>query len=153
MKKVTLFAVSALMGSMLFVGSAYAFPGGHGSHGDHGMGKGRSMHKILHKLDLTDEQEVQVKEIMAERNISPEARAKRRGEHMSEFEAVIQSENWDEAAAKALIEKKQRSRENQALAQMRAMHDVYQVLTDEQKEKLQKMKQRMKKRFMQDAEE
>lgn len=153
MKKITLLAVSALMGSALFVSSAYAFQGGHGPHCDHGMGKGRNMHKMLHKLDLTDTQEVQVKAILKQQKLSPEARAKRRGEQMSDFESVIQSDQWDESAAKALIEKKQASRQDQALAQMKAMHDVYQVLTDEQKEKLQKMKQRMKKRLMQDAEE
>jgi len=114
--------------------------------GKHHKGKKRDMG--FEKLNLTDQQKEDMKTIMSAQKTERKDRktdAERLAQR-AEMQALMQAETFDEAKAKELIENKQAKNTEQRLAKMKAKHEMYQLLTDEQKAEFAEMQMKRQNR-------
>lgn len=116
---------------------------GHGPHG------GDPAVRMLKGLDLTDAQREQIRVLMAASKADKADLAARQQQHDA-LQALIKAPQFDEAAARLLLEKQQASMLEHQLARLKLQHQIRAVLTDEQKTKLDermvKMRERMAER-------
>ncbi|MEI6896454.1 MAG: Spy/CpxP family protein refolding chaperone [Psychromonas sp.] len=107
--------------------------GGHGKHhGGHGKHRGDNKHKNMtfKKLDLSDQQKQQMQSIMVSSKKQMESN---KLADKAKMQALMQAPTFNEVTAKALIEKKQSDRAARKLSTLKIHHQMYQLLTDEQK--------------------
>lgn len=107
------------------------------------------MMKVLRKLDLTDEQKQQAKELVKthrQNTQTQQAAVENRNAYGQQMQALIKAEDFDEQSANELIIQRTEQRQQHALARMKLQHDLYQLLTLEQKQQADEMKQRIHKR-------
>jgi protein CpxP len=106
------------------------------------------------KLDLTDEQQTQLKAIFeaqkaqmqALRGTDKEARKAQHEANRAKKEALLASASFDESAAKELLTQRHQKGEEVGLIKLKTQHQVWQVLNAEQREKFEKMQKRMSKK-------
>lgn len=128
--------VLAFLTAVLLVsGAAHAGKG-------QGMGQGDRC-EMIDKLELTGEQKEKMQalhdKLHAMRPDKKQARP-----FMQEHQAIVHADTFDEAAAKALIAKQQQMQAGHKLEKMRIQHQMYQLLTPEQREQWQAIKQKNK---------
>ncbi|WP_419569625.1 Spy/CpxP family protein refolding chaperone [Rheinheimera sp.] len=115
--------------------------------GQHGPMPGAMMQ--LKGLDLTDAQKEQVKTLMKQARASMPAKADMQAQH-EQLKTLIQAENFDEAAVRTALQSQQ-SQQSQRLeaevSRSRLQHDIYQLLTAEQKAKLAEREQKREARM------
>ncbi|MDO3381847.1 Spy/CpxP family protein refolding chaperone [Gilvimarinus algae] len=98
--------------------------------------------RVAEKLELTDQQRSQIQVLIDNhRAVYPPSRELWR-EKREAVEALMQAAEFDEAAARALLD----ADDERRLADMKLRHSLSQVLTDEQKDTLKAMGKRMKER-------
>ncbi|MGR5443720.1 Spy/CpxP family protein refolding chaperone [Vibrio jasicida] len=68
-------------------------------------------------------------------------------ESAKQFEKLVKASSFDEAKAKALLERANKTQIDVQLAKLKAQNDIYNVLTDEQKSTLEKRQQEQIKKF------
>lgn len=95
------------------------------------------MKNIISQLDLTQEQKQDVKTIMqqAKGNVDRQSRQALRAEHQAERLALLNSETFDEQKAREMIASHQQQMSEKQLAMLKTQHQVYQILTPEQRVK------------------
>ncbi|WP_462157270.1 Spy/CpxP family protein refolding chaperone [Pseudoalteromonas sp. GB56] len=100
-------------------------------------------------LALTTEQQDQIKAIKdAQKQERPERGD--RAEQKAQFDALTQtSESFDEDAARAMITAKQADHLERQIAHMKAKHQIWNILSTEQQQKLVEMKEKRKERHAQ----
>ncbi|MFU2509963.1 Spy/CpxP family protein refolding chaperone [Pseudoalteromonas sp. ASV78] len=106
------------------------------------------------KLDLTEQQQTQLKSIFADqkaqykalRGTDKEAMKQARAAHKAQMKALLDMPTFDEAAAKELLAQRQSKGEQFGLINLKTQHQVWQVLNAEQREKYQEIKQHMRKK-------
>lgn len=106
------------------------------------------------KLDLTEQQQAQLKSIFAEqkaqfkalRGTDKEAMKQARAAHKAQMQALLDMPTFDEAAAKELLAQRQTKGEQFGLINLKTQHQVWQVLNAEQREKYQEIKKHMRKK-------
>ena len=110
-----------------FMKSAYGMHGG-------GMMRG------LQRLDLSEAQEDKIFDLMHQRapNMRQQMKALKKNER--ELQALRQSAQFDEAQAKALIDNIARQRADIELSRLQGERQVLDVLTPEQRQKLQDLR-------------
>ncbi|WP_339897597.1 Spy/CpxP family protein refolding chaperone [uncultured Gilvimarinus sp.] len=126
-----------LLSSALALSSAaYA---GHGPRDMMGPGVLLS-ERIAERLELTDEQQLQISErIELYRSEYPKGEGREAfAGHREAMKALMEQETFDETAARALLSEGTERR----LVQMKLRHDLAQILTDEQRESLEQMQRR-----------
>lgn len=120
----------------------------HHKHG--GMG-------FLKQLDLTEAQQAQVKEIMSKQRSEMKAAMSERRAHRDEMKSIVEQDTFDSAKAEQLIAKQQEKERAAKLGMLRTQHEIYKVLTPEQREKAKviraEWKEKMKERYKQKAED
>ncbi|WP_137674794.1 Spy/CpxP family protein refolding chaperone [Agarivorans sp. Toyoura001] len=123
--------VTTLVGALVIAPVAFAAKG----NMQDGMKRGgHPAMKMMKKLDLTDEQKVQVKDIMQQ--YKPQGGDKEQHQAMHEQRmAIITSATFDESAAQALIDIQQAKHQTRMLNMLQAQQEIYQVLTPEQQQK------------------
>lgn len=107
-------------------------------------GHGKQLRKMAKALDLTDFQKEQIKAIKLsakEQNQELQASLK---QMKAEQKALIHADVFDEHAFTALFNAYQPTAAQWALGKAKTKHAIYSVLTAEQKEKWQKIKQNNK---------
>ncbi|HEY0386477.1 MAG TPA: Spy/CpxP family protein refolding chaperone [Pyrinomonadaceae bacterium] len=116
--------------------------GGREGRGDNeGRGEGRGMRdgfggRFAEKLNLTDAQKEQMKQIAARFRESTKAlRQQGRGERGDEFDA-LKDGTFNEAAVRAAAQARANARVEMEVARARMMSEMYAVLTPEQKAQL-----------------
>lgn len=121
--------------------------GKHKGHGKH-KGKGNSQQMGFEKLDLTDQQKVEMKTLMSSQkeNKRVQKTDAERLAQQAEMQALMQAETFDEAKAEELISNQQSQRNESKLEKMKAKHEMYQLLTDEQKAEFAEMQMQRKNR-------
>ncbi len=139
MKKMITIAGLALA---LTVGAGAMAQGGHGEghHGPRGHGMGHHMmERMFSKLDLSEQQQEEVKGILT--NFKNQMKDKRteRFAFKDQIKALVQSETFDEAAVRALIESKQAQRLEAQVAKARMKNQIWNVLNAEQQVQLNEM--------------
>lgn len=153
--------------------SVFAFGGSNGMWDDFdgprsekGMPKHKDGHKgqmqamnlrLFKKLDLTDKQKEEIKDILdANREERREARGDRPADMMQnrdKMQDLTLSDNMDEAAVRALAEKavnaKSQKQVERLVSHAQLENKIYNVLTAEQKTKLKQLKKEMDAKRMQ----
>lgn len=112
--------------------------------GQHGPMPGAMMQ--LKGLDLTDAQKEQVKTLMKQARASMPAKADMQAQH-EQLKTLIQAENFDEAAVRTALQSQQSQRLEAEVSRSRLQHDIYQLLTAEQKAKLAEREQKREARM------
>ena len=111
-----------------------------------GQGKHRNkndMRKMgFKKLNLTDEQKAEMKAIMASHR---EANKETKLAHKAEMKALMEDPAFDEEKAQALINQREAQRADKQLSMLKLKHQMFQVLTDEQKAKYEELQMQGKK--------
>jgi len=124
--------LSALLFSTLVAATSLsALAGPEGDH--HGRGFGPMMQ--LKGLDLTDSQKEQIKTLVQQQRPEKPAKEQMLALHQ-QLKTLVQAEQYDEAAVRALLESQQKQRLEAELVRTKLRHDIYQLLTSEQKTKL-----------------
>lgn len=147
MTKALLFALTIPLSTSM------AFAQGNDDHKMHDGMKGKhkqGMMRVYKKLDLSDTQQQQIKDIFKQakqnRNkISKDDRMAKR----DEWRALMKAESFDAAKAKALISQRQSHMLENELARVKARYDAYQVLNAEQKAKFDDMVEKKLRKYKQ----
>jgi len=115
------------------------------------QGKSRSpvMH-MLKGLELSDSQQQQIQRLVQQQRDNTEPRKERKDE-MAKMQALVQAEQFDEAAVRALLQQHQQQRLENKLAMLKLQHDIRQLLTAEQREELDKQRERRREKRHPDA--
>jgi protein CpxP len=142
MKKFNLLAL--VLSSVLLTGvSSVAIAGDrHQGHSGHAMVDSR----MFKGLDLTDAQKAQVDALLKEHRATAFNKAERFAMH-EELQTVLQSDNFDEAGVRVVLEKQQAKKLEQEVAALKLQHQIRAVLTPEQKAKLDERKAKMRQRM------
>lgn len=117
------------------------------ANADHKQGK----HFLLSdraaaKLALTDEQRNQISSIVSTYREKVDA-LKPGDKKRDELKALVQSTQFDEVQATLLIEQMQSKKANVMLEKLKIRHQVWQVLTPEQRDKLAALKGKIKRKM------
>lgn len=114
----------------------------HHKHGGMGM---------LKQLDLTEAQQAQVKQIMDKQRTEMKAAMSDRRAHREEMKSIVEQDRFDAAKAERLIAQQQEQERATKLSMLRTQHEIYKVLTPEQREKAKviraEWKEKMKDRY------
>ena len=109
--------------------------------------QGSIQHKMKHKLkkmarflDLSDDQKLQVKAIFAEAKENKMALKENRLAYKEQRKLLISAPTFDESAFVSLQQQYQAMFSEAALNKAKVQHAIYQVLTEEQRDKLNKAK-------------
>lgn len=132
----------------------------HAGHHDEGGKKSHSEMRHHHKhggmgmlkqLDLTAEQQAQVEQIMQKQRTEMKAAMKDRRAHRDEMKSLVEQDTFDASKAERLIKQHQDQERDAKLAMLRSQHEIYKVLTPEQREKAKvvraEWKEKMKERY------
>lgn len=145
MNKLKVLLIPALFGTAFLL--AQPAVAGHGPHG------GEPAMRMLKGLDLTDAQREQIRTYIDASKAGKPDPAAMQQQHEA-LQALVKVEQFDEAAARILLEKQQASMLENHLARLKLQHQIRSVLTDAQKTKLDermaKMRDRMAERMGKD---
>jgi protein CpxP len=142
MKKFNLLAF--VLSSVLLTGVSTAVIAGDRHHGNAGHAMVDS--KMFKGLDLTDAQKAQVDTLLKDYRATAFNKAERFAMH-EELQQVLQSETFDEAGVRVVLEKHQAKKLEQEVAALKLQHQIRAVLTPEQKAKLDERKAKMRQRM------
>ena len=98
---------------------------------------------------MTAEQQAKIEDIQIKLSseLAGKQDPKAAQESAKQFEKLVKASSFDEAKAKQLIQQANAKQLDKQLAQLKAQHDIYNVLTDEQKATLEKRQQEQLKKF------
>ncbi len=119
------------------------------SHSCERCGHKVPMMRLLRKIDLSDDQKQQAKELVKaykQSMRSDRASAAERQEHYDNMQILIKAPGFDDQAARDLVSQNNRQRLDAAVARIKLRHDLYQLLTPAQQTKAQDLKADYKKR-------
>ncbi|WP_086981737.1 CpxP family protein [Vibrio aphrogenes] len=136
-----------LLAAPLAFGSVSALAAGMGGHGDKapmhgkcGMGMERGIWK---KLDLTDAQKTQLKELRQKDREAMKTGFKANMQEMridrQEMQKLVMADNFDQAAVQKLAQKMADQRVEGQVKMEKSRHDMFSVLTPEQKQEFVKL--------------
>ena len=119
-----------------------------GKHKGKGKGKGKNKQMMFAKLDLTEQQKTDMKTIMSAQ------KAEKKGQRSdadrlaqrAEMQALMSAETFDETKAKSLIEAQEAKKSERKLSMLKAKHEMFQLLTDEQKAEFAEMQMKRQNR-------
>lgn len=140
------FAAAALA-LLLSAGAALAqsAPPPHG-HGGGAFG-GPMFGFFGHRLDLTDAQKTQIKDIMTKEKPTIKPLVQQMGQGQSQLRQLELSGNFDEAQARTIATQQSQTMTELAVQHARIEAELIQVLTPDQKTKLAQMWQKREQRF------
>ena len=131
--------------TLLLAGAALAAPGDCDGRPRHGGGPGGGpggdhWRAVISELDLTSEQQTAIDKLLDEaRDQRLDNRNQRRDlrqQHHDQMVKLLQQENFDEAAATALLAAEDEARDQQRLAMMKLHHQIARQLNDQQRAQL-----------------
>jgi protein CpxP len=117
-------------------------------HG-HGMFGGHMVHFFTEYLDLSDAQQAQVKQIMAKDKPALQPLMQQMHQNHQQMRQLIESGAFDEAKVRALASQQTQTMTELTVQKARMESDLYQVLTADQKTKLDKFLDRHEQRMSQ----
>lgn len=112
----------------------------------HGPQSGEPAIKMLKGLDLTDAQREQIRTYIDASKAGKPDHAAMQQQHEA-VQALVKAEQFDEAAARILLEKQQANMLENHLARLKLQHQIRSVLTDVQKTKLDERMAKMRDRM------
>jgi len=142
--------LAATLALALLVGIAVAHAGRR--HDGEFLG-GHMLRFFTHYLDLTDAQQTQIKGILAKDKPAVEPLFRQEMESHKQMIQLIQSGSFDEAKAQAIATQGAQVRAQLELQHARMASEAYQILTPEQKTKLNQFIAKREQRFEQHMRE
>ncbi len=138
--------IATLIATGMAVTTGAAFAGENCPKG--GFGKHGGMHARMYKnLDLTKQQDQQIKEILEKARPN---KAEHRGNRQAHFQAkhqLIQSANLDEDKLNQLAEQTAEQVKQRFIKRVKTQHQIWQILTPEQRQKvIERQNKHMEKR-------
>ena len=115
--------------------------------------RGKSGSPVTHMLkglELTSAQRQQVEDLVQQHR-SGIGSAKENKTAMDKMQALITAEHFDEAAVRSLLQQHQQLRLERQLSMLKLQHDIRQLLTDEQREELDKKRERRREKLHPDV--
>lgn len=125
--------IAAVCLSLVIVPHTFAFDGGEGRQKPMAM-------KMFKQLDLSDAQKAEIKSLrIAARENASLLKADRK-EVRSQIESLMSKPAWDETLALTIIESNAELMQQKAVNRAKLRHDIYQVLSTEQRTQLDALK-------------
>lgn len=97
------------------------------------------------QLDLSEEQKLQLQALRREHRLQVGDRAGQR-EQQQQLQQLVQADTFDATAARLLLEQSQQQQLDRQLAKLEFRHQLWQLLTPEQREQLQQQRSEAKPR-------
>jgi protein CpxP len=132
-----------LSGTMAFSQNAKATGGGHGNH---------MLAFYTDYLDLTDAQQTQIKAIMTKEHPIMAPMMQQLAQTHSQLRQLEESGSFDEAKARSIAAQQSQTLIDLIVEKSKMKAEMVQVLTPDQKAKLQKLESRHEQRFMEHME-
>jgi Spy/CpxP family protein refolding chaperone len=129
---IALLAVGLSAWAIVSVAADEAVPG-RGAHGEHRMGAGGPMQAIARHLDLTEEQQAEVKTIVATTMAEGKALSVQMEGMREQIMVNIRENGYQEDEVRLIAENNMPLLVDMAVLRIRAMAEVYELLTPEQK--------------------
>jgi len=107
----------------------------HHQHGDQYGGM-----RMLKKLDLTETQQTKIDQIMKQQKETMKAAMADRRAQREDVKALVEQDTFDAAKAERLIAQQQDKERASKLGMLRTQHEIFKVLTPEQREKAKVMR-------------
>lgn len=101
----------------------------------------KMMKMMARQLDLSESQREQMKQLLLDAKSQREAKTSEFENYQSQMQAIVQADEFDEAAFEALNTTYQPLMKEKALAKAKMRHAMYQILTEEQKAKMADLKE------------
>lgn len=120
---------------------------GRGEGMEHRRGGPEGIERMLKGLDLTDSQRQQIDKLQTEflaKKPEPEAHKA----FAEQLKNLIRADVFDEVAARQLLEQQQAQMLDKAVARLKLQHDIRNILTAEQKAKLDERMARMQDKML-----
>ncbi|TKB46659.1 Spy/CpxP family protein refolding chaperone [Thalassotalea mangrovi] len=127
--------IAVLLASLAFASMAYDKHRHQGERGSHPT----RIDKLVRALDLTDEQQQQIKAIREASKQEMDALTNDKQQHHEEMQAIITADTFDQNAFIALHQDRADKRQQIALIHAKSMHDIYHLLEPAQQQKFKKM--------------
>ena len=119
-------------------------------HGGDGMfGGGPGMHFMAKYLDLTDGQKDQAKQIMQKERANFKPLMEQMRENRKLERQIVQAPNFDEAQAQAFAARQAQVSTALTVQKLKVEAELYQILTQEQKDKLNQFLDQREQKFQQ----
>ncbi|HZI67443.1 MAG TPA: Spy/CpxP family protein refolding chaperone [Thermoanaerobaculia bacterium] len=144
MKKLSIKQLAPMVAMLLTLGVTVASAGDFGGRGHRGMGGGWM--RGLSQLDLSETQKADIRRIMESRHAALESLRERFQADRDALKAAADSPSADPAAVGAAYLRVRANGETMRAERQKTMEEVRAVLTNEQREKFDTMKQNMKER-------
>ena len=138
----TLAAALTLCLSATFAVSQTAKPGHHGGPGDH------ILSYYTDVLDLTDAQQTEIKAIMTKEEPTLHPLMQQLGQTHTQMRQLEESATFDEAKVRAVAAQQAQTMIDLAVEKARMKNEMFQLLTPEQKTKLQTVESRHQQHMM-----
>jgi len=107
-------------------------------HGEMGM---------LKKLDLTEAQQTRIEQIMKQQKEAMKVAMADRRAQRKEMKSLVEQDTFDAAKAERLIAQQQDNERASKMNMLRTQHEIYKVLTPEQREKAKVMRTQWKEKM------
>ena len=154
MKPTRWFILIALFGVLAMGGNVLAAQGGPGGGPGHqwaarmdrgpGMafgGFGHSLRFLTRYLNLTADQQTQIRQLLQQERQANAAERQQRAEQLQAIQQQIHqatmTQNFDESTLRTLYQQRSALLEDSFLARQKTMHEIYALLTPEQQQKAQ----------------
>jgi Spy/CpxP family protein refolding chaperone len=112
-----------------------AVPGGGPRGGGMGMGPGRHFDRMARTLDLTAEQQTQIRSIFDAEREKTAALRQQLAQDRQKMRTLAETTPYDEAAVRTLAASQEKTRVELVVSRTRAMNRAYALLTPAQREK------------------
>ena len=144
MKKLSIKQLAPMVAMLLTLGVTVASAGDFAGRGHRGMRGG--MMKGLSQLDLSESQKADIKRIMESRHAELKSLHERFQADRDALRAAAEASSPDPAAVGAAYLRVQANGETMRAERMKTMEEVRAILTNEQREKFDSMKENLKSR-------
>lgn len=134
---------------LLMAGFAVSQEGGMGMGARHHGGFGGPLGFFTKALDLTDAQQTQIKQIIANEKPTLHPLMMQEGQAHQQMMQLVTSGNFDDTKAQAIISQETQTHSQIELEHARIMSQAYQILTPDQKTKFAQLQEKHQQRMAQ----
>ncbi len=137
---------AAVLPMVLATASVSAFGGksGHGAKDGHGGMRKGSEHSLISQLDLTAEQQQQLRDMReakrSEHYDNRDARMEENKAHHEAMQALVLADTFDQAAAEKLAKEMVEQQTERRVQKLAHQHKMFSILTADQKEQLKELR-------------
>lgn len=103
--------------------------------------------RMLKKLDLTETQQTKIDQIMQKQQEAMKTAMADRRAQREDMKSLVEQDTFDAAKAERLIAQQQDKERASKLGMLRTQHEIYKVLTPEQREKAKVMRAEWKEKM------